>query len=207
MATLQTNAVSGLIYQAASQTILDFQRRELGLQTQVRKLYKTILDDYKSEMDRWFFSYFGSSLNDKKEPSWEFTKAKNLKLFDKIPASFNEAVDSLEIETGKILTEELYDGYDSAYYHELWTLDQGGIDVSEAGFLDETTLKALLLASGVAGVSYLARLAKWSDTYQKKFKPWFRSAVAGNLSAGDTSIGFGSISDNLEKSDNWTCCE
>ena len=170
----------GLLRQAAHERSVRFRQREQDFGEEIRDFYRPLVSDYRERLDGYFRSKFPET--------WEPLRARELGAFQYLSQSFDDLVDAAAEDVEDLFDEELTDGYDDGYLGALWLLRIGGLDVSGADVdeHDDETLKALLLAAGIAGIAYPQRLQAWHTDVKSRFSQMLRAAMAGGMSGSDT---------------------
>jgi len=114
--------------------------------------------------------------------------------------SFAELSEALYVEDIGAMEEWLDAAMVEGHQRELWLLAMGGIDIDpyvESIPDDEDERTLLLLALGVAGLSWLVRRGQWRDRVTADAVQWMHASIVGGQSLDDTLTGLNRITDSF----------
>lgn len=165
------------------------------LRKQIGTVYRPLFKDYREEVVGHFYANYPQTVKEGEQPVWFPSAARKLKSYDILSQSFTEMMAEAEGVVGEILSTDLTESFDAGFDRSLWALHQSGVDVEEAseslGGIDEKSL--LLIAAGVGGLSYLARLKEATKVARGRFTKWLRATIFGGRSIQDTLQGYDAV--------------
>jgi len=188
--TTKPSIIPGLLAQSVAEALLDFQRRQNDLADELRNLYKPLIKDFRRELQETFLSYFSYNVpKDAEQPVWEPAIARK-KVVPLILKSYNSMVDAAGEEAASLMDDSLDLAYVQSYNRHLWILDQSGIPViDDEGAGSSLTRRALLIAGGIAGLSYLDRLRRASSVSKSFFSKVLKASISQASTLTDTLDG------------------
>jgi hypothetical protein len=165
--------------------------------------HKEMFREYEDELAGYFRRYSrpGRSLDPDKTPDdvWAVEAVQGQVLGD-LATSFAELSEALYVEDVEAMEEWLDDAMVEGHQRELWLLAMGGIDIDpyvESLSDDEEERTLLLLALGVAGLSWATRLGQWRDRVTLDAVQWMHASIVGGQSLDDTLTGLNRITDSF----------
>jgi rubrerythrin len=189
---IEEEDIPSLPRKAIERSFRESRARERELSQELDDLFGPITDSYLEELTGHFFTNFGKDIDPStKQPIWSLTTAKENDSIEDLSESYRDMMNSLQDEAIDIMDEELTSELEESFDYGLWSLYQSGVDVDEVeglGGFDER--KAMLLAAGVLGVSYVGRLRKATSVAKSKFLSWLRATITGGRPFADTVEGF-----------------
>lgn len=175
--------------------------RSLLLSSSLDDLYSPLFRQYRAELQGHFYQHYSDSIDQKtKKPVWDMSIARKRRTIPVLTESFKDLADSSNTEAARLLDEELADELEESYEYALWGIYQNGIDIplEESSLGDFDAKKLLLIAAGVAGLSYLDRLKVASSVAKGRFMTWLRATISGGRSIDDTLQGYDAITNSLQ---------
>lgn len=188
--TRKIEEIPSIPLQSITKALRESRIKGLALSRQLIALYPPLLKEYKQEIVGHYHSNFKEK--DKRDrPIWIPSVAKSLSTVAILSESFNDMIDSADTEAGSIMKTDLDEEFTEAYDYALWTLYQQGVDVNEVPSLGNFSIRhGILLAAGIAGLSYLDRIQEANKFTKQRYNRWLKATVNGGQPLEATLQGF-----------------
>lgn len=189
---------------AIQQRVEWFEGQETALGRAIAEIYRALYDDLSARLERFAMTTFRLA-NAEGVPVWDLQLAKQTDAEAELTNELNVMVDEAEQQVQAVLEDELPTAYLEGYMTGLWELNLAGMGLDELGPENDPDLSSemvlgLIVAAGIAGLSFMERLQNWSETFKDKFGQWLHAQIVGERPLPETFEGLGSIASGLSGS-------
>lgn len=179
-----------LLLQAAAEQIAELRDADANLSGTVRDLYRELFTEFRSELELWFLGDLRDQTRPTRRDPTESIEYWTTELRDLIAAATPEMED--------LLDETLTDAYEESHDRALWMLALGGVELEEPSDPgDFDAIKLALIAGGVAGIGYPARLRVWNQEFTSRWDRMLKASVVGGWAGDETLTMFDALASSF----------
>ena len=173
-----------LLAKTTLEILRELEREQYDLKKQFTAYHDDLFRSYTDTIKREFLRYLVPG----PEPRWDAQAAIRAGVPDELADSFEELTAALTDTDEDTFEEELDDALEEGFDQELWLLALGGLPAEQ--YAEELPpaegRSAILLAAGVGGLSWAARMQTHRYEVDAKMRQWLKATIAGGRPLDET---------------------
>lgn len=158
----------------------------------IKSLHEERFRSFRDKLRRFFLGHFVLT-RQAELPSvqtWDPLTTQRDGTLRQLVTEFRDDVAAAAEDDDQLIEEDLDGAMVEGHNRELWLLAMGGLPAWNYDALPEEDVRLdMLLAAGVAGVSWRTRLDRWQDLTDRRGAQWLRASVVGGRSLDETEQG------------------